>query len=223
MAKVTIAELQAQLETAIGARNELEDRHNAVTADLATVTAQRDQHAGAVMRLTEANAAQAGEIRSLSASLSAFKGSATRARNEALVLKREKSPEARAIPAFAKATADKGATEDVERQRARIAFEDALRAGPIELVFSDGKREIRELAPLAVAGDAWREDARGFTLKFEPLLEPGEMARPEVSIVGVAALDEAGDQLAWQRWVEPVSVPRNGRVQLTAGHIRFAF
>lgn len=218
MAKVTIAALQDQLETAIGARNDLEDRFNKLDLEHATVLGQRDAAALKVTELTAANASQAEQLRVLGNSLRAHKGSATKARNEAEVLKRVLSPVSRPI-----GLAAPGTLTDAERHRARVAFEDALREGPVELVFSDGKREIREIAPLAVAGDAWREDARGFTLKHEPLLEPGEMAKPEVTIAGVAALNEAGEQVGWQRWVEPVKVPRNGRVQLTAGHIRFSF
>lgn len=227
MAKVTIAELQAQLETATKLGAEMENSAIDASQKLAAVTGQRDAHAAEVKRLNAANASQAEQIRTLGGQLRAYKGSATKAKNEVLVLKAAKSPEARLIGALPTALRGHPGTsfEDAAaagRAVQRVKFQDALREGPIELVFSDGKREIRELEPLLATGDAWREDARGFTLKFEPLLEPGEMTRPEVTIAGVAALSEAGEQLAWQRWVEPVKVPRNGRVQLTAGHIKFS-
>jgi len=153
----------------------------------------------------------------LSASLRGFKASATRARGEVQVLKAEKSPEARPIGALP------ASASDGERLRTKLLFEAALRDGPTTLVFSDGKREIRELEPLIVDGGAWRSSARGHVLNHQPLLEPGDMIKPVVRIVGFGLLDEAGEQVGWQQLVEPIDVPRNGRVQLPAGTIRFAF
>jgi hypothetical protein len=155
------------------------------------------------------------EIGRLANSLRGYKAAGTKARNEVQVLKAAKSPEARPIGAMP-APAD-----DAARVRRGARLEDALRAGPTQLVFSDGKREIRELEPLIVDGGAWRRSARGETLAFEPLLEPGDMAKPEVAIAGFALLDESGEQVGWCGLPEPIRVPRNGRVLVPANSIRF--
>lgn len=218
MAKVTIAELEERLAKVTTAAAEAQEAARIATeaaekgaAALAEAIQSRGEAVAQVARLTEEN-------RALSNRLRAYKGSATKARGEIEVLKRERSPEARPIGALAP-------VKDVERPARRAAFEAALRDGTVDLVFSDGKREIREIEPRITTGEHWREDARGFVLKPEahPLLEPGDMARPEVRIVGIAALDEAGGQIGWQPLVEPIAVPRNGRVQLPAGTIRFNF
>ena len=161
------------------------------------------------------------EVQRLSGSLRAYKGSATKARAAATVLPGNKSPQARPIGALAPAR------DDVEQAGRSAALADALQAGPVSIVFSDGRREIRELPPLIVSGDsAWRRTAREFILQaggIEPVLEPGEMGKPTVSVAGFGLLDESGRQVGWHELVEPIVVPRNGRVQLPANTIRFAF
>jgi len=217
MVKPTTAELEQQLETSEKQRAAAVKAHEKASADLATVTGQRDEAAASVKGLTAQNKAQAEEIRVLSNSLRAYKSSATRARNEAHVLQGKKPPQARAV------TELPASADDAERRAAGERFEKAIYGGPTTLVFSDGKREIRELAPLIVDGGAWRSSARGHLLDHEPLLEPGEMAKPLVEIAGFGLLDEAGRQVGWCPLPEPIVVPRNGRVQVPANTIRFAF
>jgi hypothetical protein len=76
-------------------------------------------------------------------------------------------------------------------------LEAAFAQDTTELVFSDGKREIRELAPLTITGDAWRETPHGRVLNHEPLLEPGDCTREQMILRGFGLLNEAGDQVAY--------------------------
>ena len=101
---------------------------------------------------------------------------------------------------------------------------DALRDGPVTLVFSDGRREIRDLDPLIVNGDAWRPVPGGLLyVGPEPLLEPGPMTAAKVTVAGVGLLNEAGEQVGWAPFVERIDVPRNGRVKVPAKSILFTF
>lgn len=225
--RVTIAGLQGQLEAVTKERDDARTAARAMEPDLAEAVASSARQADQLVAARRRIETLEGERDALSKSLRAYKGSATKAKNEALVLKKALSPESRAIgvlkaPLRGLSVAE---AEAVARPERRAAFEAAIAAGPVEMVFSDGRKEIRELAPLIIGGDAWREDARGFTLKPEahPLLEPGDMTRPEVVIAGVGLLDEAGEQFAWLPLIERVTVPKNGRVQLPAGTIRATF
>lgn len=224
MAKVTLAGLQAELaamtkarDTAIDEREDLrgklsasQERGDQQTADLAAARKRAREDKERIEGLE-------AEVDQLGRSLRAYKGSATKARAEAEILRGEKSPEARNVGALP------AAADDRERHRRAVRLEDALRNGPTTIVFSDGKREIRELAPLIVTGDAWRRNAQGEELKAEPLLEPGDMTKPIVTIAGFGLLDEAGEQVGWRQLPEPIEVPRNGRVRLPKGTIRFGF
>jgi hypothetical protein len=58
------------------------------------------------------------------------------------------------------------------------------------------QREIRELAPRVITGDAWRVTPSGRVLNHEPILEPGDCQREQMSLRGFALLNEAGDQVA---------------------------
>jgi hypothetical protein len=105
--------------------------------------------------------------------------------------------------------------------RARGALEAAFAADTTELVFSDGKREIRELAPLTVTGDAWRETPNGRVLNHEPLLEPGDCQRQEMELRGFGLLNEAGEQVGYCALPDAITIGRNQRFQLPHNTIRF--
>ncbi|HEV2747624.1 MAG TPA: hypothetical protein VGW34_10040 [Allosphingosinicella sp.] len=152
-----------------------------------------------VGRLTAENA----ELRR---SLGAQKGWTTRKGAEAAVLKLEKSPKRRAIGPL-KAEAD----------RELISL--ALASGDVEIVFSDGRHELRDLVPIVVNGDAWRHTARGAMLLPDVTLEPGDIKAPELKVAGFGLLSE-GEQIAWCQLPEPITVRRNGRVLLQQ-QIRF--
>lgn len=140
-------------------------------------------------------------------SLTAQKGAATKARNEAEVLKLERSPKGRKI-GRPRALFGKPAVP-FDAELARLAIDE----GEVEIVFSDGKAEIVELAPIRVGGDAWRRGARGYGLIPSIELEPGEMDAPEVKVAGFGIL-AAGEQIGWQELPEPIVVRRNSRVLL---------
>jgi hypothetical protein len=111
-------------------------------------------------------------------------------------------------------------TEEQAADRA-AALEAAFAAGPTELVFSDGKREIRELAPLTVTGDGWRETPNGRALNHEPLLEPGDCQRQQMDLRGFGLLNEAGDQVGYCALPDRSVIGRNQRFQLPLNTIRF--
>lgn len=141
-----------------------------------------------------------GELAAARASRAAQKGQATRARNEAAVLKAERSPVARAVV-------------PMEEPRMRGAIETAVEAGEVEIVFSDGEREILELVPRRVLGDAWQRTGGRLMLRQGVELEPGDMDKPEVAVAGFG-LFAGGEQIAWRALPEAVKVSRNGRVLL---------
>jgi hypothetical protein len=215
MAGPTNAQLIEQLSQAQGSVIKLEKRIVKLTDDL---TAERDRatgHAQARQESEAEGARLAEELRATAASLKAYKGSATKAQRAATVLKKQISPEPR------KAGAMRPAKSEEETAARAAALEAAFAADTSEIVFSDGQREIRELAPLTVTGDAWRLTPHGRVLNHEPLLEPGDCQRQEVVLRGIALLNEAGDQVGYHHLNEPVTIGRNQRVQLPHNSIRF--
>lgn len=78
---------------------------------------------------------------------------------------------------------------------------DALRAAiadaeTIEIVFSDGAREVAGLAPIGVSGEAWTRHAFGLMLN-QPIEIEGPDGAASVSIAGYALLID-GKQVAWR-------------------------
>lgn len=211
----TKAELQERLAASEKLTTDLEARVARLTTDLTTANERGDQErqrAGtAEARVTELEA----ETRKLAGSLKAYKGSATKLRAEAEVLKRDLSPEARSVGA------PKPPKNDEEAADRAARLEAALRDGPVELVFSDGRREIRELAPLLVTGDAWRVTPRGRVLEAMPMLEPGTIAKPELRVAGIGLLNGDGEQVGWRKLPETILVASGTRVQLPKGTILF--
>lgn len=213
--RVTIAGLQAQLADVTAERDGLRVQVSDLEKAVARLTEQAIEAGTNIVELRAGLAASEAEAHTLRGQLRAYKGSATKARNEAALLKAGRSPAARR---FGPLPAPKDEPELAVR---RAAIDSAIAAGPVTIVFSDGRRELLELDPLIVTGDAWRKTARGQILQLKPLFEPGDMARPKVDIAGVALLDEAGEQVGWRQFPETVEVPRNGRVELPIGGIFF--
>lgn len=219
--KLTNAELTEQLAGMTKRAIEAEARTQTLAADLVAANGRADEATKARQDAEAAHDATREELRATSASLKAFKGSATKARASAEVLKKQLSPEARPIGAMKPARSEQ---EDADRT---AALEAAFAADTTELVYSDGRREIRELAPLAVTGSAWRQVPSrgqgdlGRVLDHEPLLEPGDCGRETLELRGFGLLNEAGEQVAYQALPEPIVIPRNRLFQLPKGTIRF--
>lgn len=155
-------------------------------------------------RIAELEAENAG----LRAQVSAHKGQATRARNEKRALQLELSPEMRRVGPL------KPAKDEEEAADRRAAIEAALAGDHVEVVASDGKKEIPGLAPWRVNGDAWRRRPDG-ALLIEPILhDGGALDRPEVIVRGYGLLDAAGDQVAWCPLREPVRVGKGQRTRV---------
>lgn len=215
MAEATKAELQAQLADTTKRAAIAEKRVEELTNDLTAANARADEEAKA-RGAAEAKVYELSqELRAATGSLKAYRGSATKLRNEITVLRKEKSPEVRSIGAM------KGAKNEDEAAASGAALEAAFALDTTELVFSDGRREIRELAPLTIGGDAWRQTPQGRVLNHEPLLEPGEFNRQEIVLRGFGLLNEAGEQVAYHALYEPVTIRPNERVQLPHNSVRF--
>lgn len=210
----TNAQLTEQLDAATKRADAAEKRVETLSTDLATAAERADAEAKARQDAEKALDAARGEIADLGKSLRAYKGSATRARAEALVLKRERSPEARPIGAM------KPPRSEEEAAARAAALEAAFADGPVELVFSDGKREIRELAPLVVDALAWQQTPHGRVLNHEPVLEPVG-PRAEMKLAGFGLLDEAGTQVAYHALPEAITILSGQRMQIPKGCIRF--
>lgn len=88
-------------------------------------------------------------------------------------------------------------------------------AGEVELVASDGERELTDLAPQIVVGrEAWRPVSGG-RLQLIPglLLEAGEIDAPGIEVIGFGMF-AAGEQIGWCPLVEPITVPRQSQVRV---------
>jgi hypothetical protein len=211
----TNAELTAQLAEMTKRATDAEARTASLTTDLATANERADQEAKARQEVGLDLDRSQQELRELRASLKAFKGSATKAKNEITVLKKQLSPEARKLGAMKPAKSPEEAAARAE------ALEAAFAADTTELVFSDGQREIRELAPRVITGDAWRVTPSGRVLNHEPILEPGDCQREQVSLRGFALLDEAGEQVAYSALPDAIVIGRNQQFLLPHNTIRF--
>lgn len=211
----TNAELQGQVDALTKERDQLATKVQKLTVErdgaearLADEKRAKDEAAAALEVVRADNA-------KIAASLKAYKGSATKARAEALVLKRELSPEPRKLGAPRPPRDDEDAAARAE------ALASAFAEGTVELVFSDGKRELVELAPLTAETAAFRENVRGRSLDFEPIIEMERGVAPSVTIAGVALVNEAGEQAGWCPLAEPIVVPNGARLQIPRGTIRF--
>lgn len=214
MAEATKADLLVQIEELTKRATSAEQRCGQLTTELAAVTENAAKANKAHAELAEQHETVQIELRDTRSSLKAYKGSATRAKGEATVLRKQLSPETRKLGPM------KPARNDQEVADRREALDAALAADTTELVFSDGAREIREIAPLTVTGDAWRTSPHHRVLNHEPLLEPGDCQRQEIVLRGVALLNEAGEQVGWCS-IEPLKMYRNHRYQLPQNSIRF--
>lgn len=215
MAEVTKTELLVQLENMTKRATDGEARAERLAANLETATAERDAARRTVAEYAGTIDALNAEVRSLTGSLKAYKGSATKARTEVAILKRDLSPEARPIGA---PRAPKSEEQAAERASALAA---AFACDTAELVFSDGRREIRELAPLIVTGDAWRDTPSGRVLNAVVDLEPGDCQRETMDLRGFALLNEAGEQVGYCPLPDAIVIGRNQHFQLPLNTIRF--
>jgi hypothetical protein len=85
-------------------------------------------------------------------------------------------------------------------------------ADDVEIVFSDGKKELLTIPSLSVDGDAWRDHALGLILKL-PVDVKAPAERP-VTVAGFALFID-GDQVAFQQRSDPLTVPPGGAVRLS--------
>lgn len=209
-----MANLQQQLTEATKRATDAEARVAALTTDLATANERADQAAKTVAEHGAKIDEQSAEIRQLSSSLRAYKGSATRALNQITILKAELSPESRKVGAM------RPARDDDEAAARREALDAAFAMGPTQIVFSDGRREIREIAPLIVDGGAWLQTPHHRELNSDPTIEVvGE--RQQVELAGFGLLNEAGEQVGYCELPSKIAIGRGQHMRLPLGMVRF--
>lgn len=210
----TKPELQQMLADMTTRATAAETRVATLTSDLASANERADKEAEARKEADQRSGQLEKDNRELASSLRAYKGSATKLRREATILKGELSPQSRPIGAM------KPARDDEEAAVRQQALEAAFALGPTTIVFSDGKREIREIAPLVCDGNAWSVTPHHRELDADPILEPvGE--RAEVELRGFALLSDAGEQVGWCPLPTPITIGRAQRMRIPRGSIRF--
>lgn len=102
---------------------------------------------------------------------------------------------------------------ELEKPMVRAAFEeimDSAREKPLELVFSDGKREILEIDPLEVWPAGFRRAGARRALIAAPHVKG--TVNPSLRVRGVGLLLD-GEQIAWCPFPDPVEVPLGGEVK----------
>jgi hypothetical protein len=211
----TNAELTAQLGDMTKDAAEAEARAGKLAAKLEEVDKLAIAKAAECGELRQQVESLTEELRTANASLKAFKGSATKLRNQVTILKRDISPETRPIGAMKPPKSEEQAAERAS------ALATAFANDTSELVFSDGRREIRELAPLIITGDAWRDTPSGRVLNAEIDLEPGDCQRETMDLRGFALLNEAGDQVGYCALPDTIAIGRNQHFRLPHNTIRF--
>ncbi|WEK43636.1 MAG: hypothetical protein P0Y64_02040 [Candidatus Sphingomonas colombiensis] len=85
-------------------------------------------------------------------------------------------------------------------------------ADHVEIAFSDGKRELASLAPIAVTGEAWRRHAFGLMLSA-PVHLDGPAGNASTAIAGYALLLD-GDQVAWCARAVPLAIAPGQKVTI---------
>lgn len=136
-------------------------------------------------------------LASSEASIRGYKSAATKAKRGS-IHPLDKRAKARAVGPLG--------TKDAEASRELV---DEAISGEVEIVASDGEKEIAELAPVMVVGaECWRAVGGGRRQLIPGfMLEPGDIAAPEVEVLGFGLFAE-GEQIGWCPLVEPIAVPR---------------
>lgn len=123
------------------------------------------------------------ELAAVKRSLSAQKGSATKARATVAAMVAAGKP--RKIGAMDNTLSPRELLELIED------------AETVEIVCSDGRHEIKGLAPIAIEGEAWREITAGLKLQVPELTLHGPApGSPSHSLAGYGLLLD-GQQVAW--------------------------
>lgn len=145
------------------------------------------------------------ELGEVKASLTATRGHATRAKNEAAVLREARSPTPRKVGRPVARFGKPGVAYSPELAAIAIAGEES-----VEIVFSNGKAEIIDLAPVTARAHAWLQSRGRHMLREAVELEGGDA---DLEVAGFALL-AGGEQVGWCELPEPVRVPKHGRVRL---------
>ena len=98
------------------------------------------------------------------------------------------------------------------------ALSDAIAAADangkkVEMVLSDGKREIAGIAPIAVTGDVWREHTLGKMLKDPVVVHGPAMGETGFTIDGYALLID-GKQVAYCKRSDVINIAPGGQASI---------
>lgn len=89
-------------------------------------------------------------------------------------------------------------------------------ADRVELAFSDGKREVAGLAPVAIEGEAWAAQANGLALRVPELMVEGPAPkRPPYKVAGYGLLLD-GELVAYRQRYDVLEIPAGARMNLAA-------
>lgn len=175
-----VTELKAQLETVTKERDE--------AIELASTRTKELEDAG--LKIDELR----GERDTLKRSLTAQKGSATKARAVVEELKAAAKP--RPI----------GHIDRDTDMRPAYLFELVDDADLVEVVFSNGRQEVAGLGPLVIEGEAWKMTNAGLKLQVPSLEVHGPAAgKPPYQVTGYALLLD-GEQVAWSQRHEQLTI-----------------
>ena len=109
-----------------------------------------------------------------------------------------------AAPKKARKCGPIGKSDDSDRLTPAELLELIQAASMVEVVFSDGQREIADLAALAISGDAWKLMSHGLKLNLPEL----ELIGPQGTSYHLAGygLFLDGQQAAWGPCVDPYTI-----------------
>lgn len=182
-----IASLTAQRDEARAQVRELTKDKEKLTKDLGAMTADRD--------------AARAELDVAAKGLTKAKTDLQKARAKAA----PKPPRLRAIGPIG---------GDTPEPRGQDLLELIGAAETVELVFSDGQRELRGLPSQLIEGDAWALGANGVRLRGIELEVHGPAhGQPPIRIVGYGLLLD-GEPTAYQARIDVLELQPNGRANL---------
>lgn len=98
----------------------------------------------------------------------------------------------------------------VDKVMSKVDLLEAVRKGPLTIVFSNGTIEIDELEPIIADPTAWQDTPAGVLLRESLHVTPDRL----VSIAGFGLLDGAGKQIGWCGLMQPLRLAANQTAKL---------
>lgn len=212
-------EALAQIATFVGQSEQFEkdlalvtgERDKALT-DLATMTGERDQANGLVAELTKSLeaaqadlAAMAAERDGAAAELAAANKAVAKGKTDLAKARAKAAPKPAKLRAI-------GPVADQPRGEDLLTLIGA--ADTVELVFSDGKRELGSLPPQLIEGDAWAMAANGIRLRGVSLPVHGPAhGQPPIKLAGYGLVLD-GELTAYAARIDVFALQPNAQADL---------